>query len=198
MDILPQIDWLLIVAVGVVAMLILFAMLAVGVWFLFGRKPEPPPPKAVDRSIQVAGLDPSDAPTDVPQLEYYGCPVRLAILVVAPVGRGGKIPDKELLPELFDQLVPHFLQVVAGHRPQLHFWPPQVSAAGFTNSFFGKAALPGDRGKGTPWCGIAGRFSAFGQQYLAGLICCGAGATGLGQLVIENELQWPDVLRVKN
>lgn len=87
--------------------------------------------------------------------------------------------------------------MVAAHQPQLHFWPAQVSAVGFSNSFYGKVALPGDRGKGTPWCGIAGRFTALGWQYLAGLVCCGDNATGLGQLVIEQEGQWHDVLRVK-
>jgi len=44
---------------------------------------------------------------------------------------------------------------------------------------------------------MAGRFTALGRQYLAGVVCCGDTATGLGQLVIEQEGQWCDVLRVK-
>jgi hypothetical protein len=172
------------------------ALFGTVLWFVFRRKPARLPAKPADPSIDVSQFDAVGAPADPPQLEYYGCPVRLAILVVAPVGRGS-IPEREQLPELFDQFVPQFLQVVAEHQPLLQFWPGQISAVGFTNSFFGKVALPGDRGKGTPWCAMAGRFTALGRQYLAGIVCCGDTATGLGQLVIEQEGQWCDVLRVK-
>jgi hypothetical protein len=189
-------DSLLVLAVGVVFLLILVAV--TGFWIVLRRKPVRLPPKPPDRSINVATFDASGAAADQPQLEYYGCPVRLAVLIVAPVGRAGSIPEKELLPELFEQFVPQFLQVVAAHQPQLQFWPAQISVAGFTNSFFGKIALPGDRGKGTPWCALAGRFTAMGGHYLAGIVCCGDNASGLGQLVIEQEGQWRDVLRVKN
>lgn len=197
MNVQPPLVWLVILGVGVVGALIMLALIAILAWYVFRRKPPPPPAEPPDRSIDVSSLVASDAPADVPQLEYYGCPVRLAILVLAPVGRDGAIPDKEQLPELLEQFVPHFLQVVAAHRPLLNFWPAQFSTAGFTNSFFAKAALPGDRGKGTPWCAVAGRFTALGRQYLAGIVCCGGSATGLGQLVIEQEGQWHDVLRVK-
>ena len=189
-----------IMVVACIAVLLFIVALGVIVlWFVFRRKPARLPAPPPDPPINVATLDASGAPADVTQLEYYGCPVRLAVLVVAPVGRAGSIPEKELLPELFEQFVPQFLQVVAAHQPQLQFWPPQISSAGFANSFFGKVALPGDRGKGTPWCALAGRFTAMGGHYLAGIVCCGdEGATGLGQLVIEQEGQWRDVLRVKN
>ena len=198
MELPLPVDSIVILAVGVVLLLIMVALIVTVLWFVFRRKPARLPPKPPDRSISVATLNASGAPADVAQLEYYGCPVRLAILIVAPVGRAGSIPEKELLPELFEQFVPQFLQVVAAHQPQLQFWPAQISSAGFTNSFFGKIALPGDRGKGTPWCALAGRFTAMGGHYLAGIVCCGDDATGLGQLVIEQEAQWRDVLRVKN
>jgi len=197
MDVQPPLIWLVMLGVGAVCLLVVLVLLAIAAWFAFRRKPGPPPPKPLDRSIDLSTLDPSGAPADVPQLEYYGCPVRLAVLVLAPVGRDGSIPDKEQLPELLEQFVPHLLQVVAAHQPLLHFWPAQYSVVGFTNSFFVNVALPGNRGKGSPWCGVAGRFTALGRQYLAGIVCCGDDATGLGQLVIEQEQQWRDVLRVK-
>jgi len=198
MDVQPPFFWFVILAVGAVFLLIMLALIVIVLWFAFRRKPAPPPAKPLDRSIDVSALDASGAPADVPQLEYYGCPVRLAILILAPVGRDGSIPEKEQLPELFEQFVPHFLQVVAAHQPLLHFWPAQISTVGFTNSFFSNVPLPSDRGKGTPWCGMAGRFTALGGHYLAGIVCCGDEATGLGQMVIEQEGQWRDVLRVKN
>ncbi|MDP6467123.1 MAG: hypothetical protein QF918_05270 [Pirellulaceae bacterium] len=198
MDVQPPLVWFVILGVGVLFLLFMLALIVMVLWLAFRRKPVPPPAKSLDRSIDVATLDASGAPAGLPQLEYYGCPVRLAVLILAPVGRDGSIPEKEQLPELFEQFVPHFLQVVAAHRPLLHFWPAQVSTAGFANSFFGNVALPGNRGKGTPWCAMAGRFTALGGQYLAGIVCCGNEASGLGQLAIEQEGQWRDVLRVKN
>jgi hypothetical protein len=58
--------------------------------------------------------------------------------------------------------------------------------------------LPGDRGKGTAWCSLAGKFRAAGQVFLAGLVACAAKPNGLGQFVIQHEGQWNDVLRIKN
>jgi len=193
-----NVDSIIAFATGAVLLLIMVALIVIVLRFVFRRKPARLPAKPPEPSINVATLDASGAPENAPRLEYYGCAVRLAVLVVAPVGRAGSIPQKELLPELFEQFVPQFLQVVAAHQPQLHFWPPQISSAGFANAFFGKIALPGDRGKGTPWCAMAGRFTAMGGHYLAGIVCCGDDASGLGQMVIEQEGQWRDVLRVKN
>lgn len=197
MDVQPPLIWLVIVGLGAACVLLFPCLLAWGLWRAFRRKPESTPARVSKRVIDVAALDASGAPDSGPQLEYYGCPVRLAILVLAPVGRDGVPLKKEQLPGLLDQFVPQFLSVVASHQPQLYFWPGQVSAAGFSNAFFGQFVFPGERGKGTPWCGLTGRFAAQGGHYLAGLVCCGETALGLGQLVIEQEGQWHDVLRVK-
>jgi len=199
MEAQPTLAWSLIVAVvvGFVCLLTLLTLVALVVWLMVRRKPQPVSIKKIDRTIDVSALNLSALANGAPQLEYYGCQVRLAILVLAPVGRDGSIPEEAQLPELLQQFVPNFLQVVVSHQPELHFWPAQVSQAGFSNAFFGRIPLPGNQGKGTPWCGIAGRFTALDQPYLAGIICHGENATGLGQLVIEHEGKWRDVLRVK-
>ena len=59
-------------------------------------------------------------------------------------------------------------------------------------------SLPGDRGKGTPWCSIAGRFEANSRQYVVGLICRAENANSLGQMTVDNPAQWMDTLRVKS
>jgi hypothetical protein len=64
-------------------------------------------------------------------------------------------------------------------------------------SFSNHAALPGDRGKNTPWCSIAGRFEADGQRFLAGLICTAAAPNSLGQIMIQHDGMWLDVLRIR-
>ncbi len=198
MNVQPPLTWMVVVGVGVVALLIVFAVISVAIaWWVFRPRPEPIRVKPVVPSFDLTSLDVAAVPASAPRLEYYGCPVRLVMLVLAPVGRDGEIPDKDQLPELLEHIVPLFVQVVGTHEPEVQFWPAQVSTAGFSNAFFGSVAMPGDRGKGTPWCGLAGRFDAFGKHYLAGLVCYGDDARGLGQLVIEQEGLWRDVLRVK-
>ena len=185
-------------ALPAAAAVIVLLMLAVVVWMLLRCRPRPPEPGTLDLSIDVSSLPMTGPPAEGPRLEFYGTPVRLAAVVIAPVGRVGTIPSREQIPNVLEQLLPSLLAVVSSHQPVMRLWPSQLSSQGFTNAFFNKASLPGDRGKGTPWCSAAGKFTAFGKQYLAGLVCCSDQANGLSQLVIEHEGQWNDVLRVRD
>lgn len=188
--------WMLIAA-GI-AMLAVAVLVVSGILMLLARRVPEPPPAAMDLSIDVDALDSAGPPADAVRIELYGTPVRLAVFVLAPVGRDGTVPSKEQLPDLLEQLVPGFLQIVSSHGPLLRFWPNQLSSHGFMNAFFNKISLPGDRGKGTRWCSVAGKFTAQGTQFLAGLVCCADQPNGLGQFMIEREGQWNDVLRIRS
>ena len=155
-------------------------------------------PSAPDRSIDVAALDPSGPPACGPRLEVYGTPVRLACVVLAPVGREGRVPTPQELPEIVEQLVPGMKTIVASHQPILRLWPEQLSSQGFIHAFFNQVTLPGDRGKGTPWCSLAGKFRVGEQAYLVGLVVCAAQPNSLGQFEIQHEGKWNDVLRTKD
>ena len=159
-----------------------------------GRKPEPAAP---DLRIDVSALPAHGPPADGPRLEFYGTPVRLAVLVLAPAGRGCSLPDGRSLEEALETLLPGLTELIKSHRPVVRGWPYQLSSLGFTNSFFGHAALPGERGKGTPWCAAAGRFEAGGQQLLAGLICVADKPNSLSQVIVQHPGQWLDLLRIK-
>ncbi len=129
-------------------------------------------------------------------LEFYGVPVRLAVLVLAPVGRDTQLPTLTELPAVVEHLLPNLNRVLERDRPIFRAWPPQLSREGFLRSFFYHLALPGDRGKNTPWCSIAGRFTYNGVPLQAGLVCCAAKPNGLGQVIVEHEGRWLDVIRV--
>jgi hypothetical protein len=58
-------------------------------------------------------------------------------------------------------------------------------------------ALPGDRGKGTPWCSIAGRLQVGDRLFLIGLVCCAHQPNALSQFVVQHEGQWLDILRIR-
>ena len=188
----------------------LFALLAIGtaialclgtmlflIFRLFRKRSSPAPDQRDELAIDVAALPASSPPKDGPQLEFYGTPVRLAVMVLAPVGRGGETPAPAELADTLENLLPGLQEIIGRHQPQVIIWPNQLSSQGFLQAFFNLAALPGDRGKGTPWCSAAGKFEGGGQQYLAGLICCSAGPNSLGEITVDKPGQWLSVLRVR-
>ncbi len=152
-------------------------------------------PPALD--VQVTGLGTAGPPPGPPVLEYYHYPVRLAAIVLAPAGRTRELPPVDQLGGLVDLLVPGLGPVVALHQPLVRRWPPQLSVRGFAHSFFVHARLPGQGGKGTPWCSVAGVFRVDNQPVMAGLVLRAASNVSLGQQIVDHEGKWQDVLRVK-
>jgi len=141
---------------------------------------------------QLAPAGPLDAG---PQLQCYNVPVRLVVVVLAPVGRGSHQPATDYVPKIIDQIVPGLQAAAAAHGARIKLWPPQLSTQGFAHALFSDMPLPGKRGKGTPWCALAGRFSADGQAFLAGLIMRAAAPNNLSQVTLDHETQWLELLR---
>jgi hypothetical protein len=195
-----QAPWLLL---NQSLVLVGLGILAIGVaWWLLGRWLRRPKAGGVDHltleSVDVSSLADHGPPDGAEGLTFYHVPVRLALLVLAPVGRDGQLPPSDQLPELVDQLVPGLMGVLRRDQPEFRRWPAQLSSEGFTKAFFSHLRLPGDRGKGTPWCSIAGKFETDQTQYLAGLVCRAAAGNSLSQVAIQHAGQWLDVLRVRS
>ncbi|HZL89488.1 MAG TPA: hypothetical protein VFB96_14080 [Pirellulaceae bacterium] len=174
------------------------ALLSVA-WVLLRRRKIAPlaNEEVLDRSVDVAALDAHPPAAAGPQLEVYGTPVRVAVVVMAPPGRGGSVPPKKELPALSEFLVPNLGAVLIASQPLYVRWSPQLSSQGFVQSFFNKLSLPGDHGKGTVWCSLAGKFEAHGQLYLVGLVCCASAPNGLGEITVEHPGEWLQILRAR-
>jgi hypothetical protein len=166
-------------------------------WRLLVRRKKPPRPLPPDLHVDVSQLDDSGPPLQAPTLRYYHTPMRLAVIVLAPAGRDRTLPPPEDLHEVVEAIVPGLSKVIAAHKPVVYRWPTQLSTQGFAHSFFANVKLPGDGGKGTPWCSAAGVFRFQGQVTLAGLVMCAESAIHFGRRKIEEEEKWLDVLRVK-
>ena len=166
-------------------------------WGLFRRRRRVSLPPSEDLRIEVAGLGEAGPPPGPPFLEFYNLPMRLAAIVLAPVGRTSELPPHEELPPLIEAIVPGLDRVAALHRPLVRRWPNQVSVNGFAHLFFNHARLPGNGGKGTPWSSMAGVFKIKGKPVMAGLIFRAAEPNSLGQTIIESEHQWLGCLRVR-
>lgn len=178
---------------GIVLTLVLL-MIVVQRW---KRRRDRELPTAPLTAIRIADL-PTQGPSIAgPRLECYGTRIRLAVVVLAPVGRSGNIPPPSQLPALWESLLPGLGGIMESQPPVIEFWPAQLSSQGFTQLFFHHLALPGDRGRGSPWCSVAGKFDFHGQQFLVGLIGCAATPNGLGQITVQHQGLWLDVLRVR-
>lgn len=164
-------------------------------WLLRHRKKQERP--TIDLSIDVSQLVDKGPALDEPHLDFYGTPVRVAAIVIAPAGRQGELPQPELLPGALEHLVPGLSDIIAHQRPLIRRWPEQLSSQGFVHSFFNNVSLPGSRGKGSPWCSIAGRLQLGERGILVGLLCIAGSSNGLSQVIVEHEGQWPDILRVR-
>jgi hypothetical protein len=166
------------------------------VWRRLRRSRQPRRGPADELAVDVGELNHSGPPADGPRLEFYGTPVRLAVVVVAPGGRGGELPPPDVLPGLMERLVPGMTHTIARHKPLICRWPVQLSSLGFAQAFFNQVALPGSRGKGTPWASLAGKLTIGDRSFLVGLVCCADKANALSQVVVEHEGQWLDILRI--
>lgn len=184
-----------LIAAGIAVAVVL--VLAIALWSFVGRRQSGELTQDANLSIDVEKLDNKGPLPDGPQLSYYGTQVRLVVLVLAPAGRGTEFPSKENLRDIVDRLVPDLSMVLDWHQPIYRQWPDQLSTKGFSQTLFNNMRLPGDRGKGTPWCGIAGRFEIGEGHLLAGLICRASSPNGLSQIVVEHEGQWNDIMRVQ-
>lgn len=185
------------------AMAVALVLLAVGILLLalllpwwFRRRKRVVIAVAPPLQVNVSALPAEGPPAAGPALRIYNVPVRLAMLVLAPVGRNATAPSTAQVGEIIDQVVPGLAAIAESHESTIKIWPAQLSSQGFLHQFSVNVGLPGDGGKGTPWCSVCGRFDASGTSYLAGLLLCAAKMNSLGQFLVERETQWPDMLRV--
>ncbi|MEN6458692.1 MAG: hypothetical protein ABFC63_07155 [Thermoguttaceae bacterium] len=166
-------------------------------WCVIRRLRRPavlPPPNL---QIEVTSLSELGPPAGLPAIEFYNLPVRVAAVVLAPVGPHSELPSDEQLDALLAAVLPGLDQIVTRHRPVIRRWPHQVSARGFARLLFSNAKLPGNYGKGTPWSSVAGMARVEGQPVMVGMVLRAASANSLGQTVIEAEHQWLGCLRVR-
>ena len=184
----------------------LFVLVAIAATFLLGlvmiviraftRRQKSSGIESENLAIDLSQLELQPVPSRT-MLEVYGVPMRLMVLVLAPVGRSVVFPGRNQLPQTVELLIPRLTSVLDQHQPIYRSWPVQLSPRGFSRSFFANLKLPGDGGKGTRWCGIVGPFETAGGRLVAGMILLAEAPNGYGQIEIEHEGQWHNVVRVQ-
>lgn len=171
------------VIAALVVLLLLRRLLAGG-----EKRPEPAP---TTQTLTLAELGERGVPSTGPRIIFRNVPVRLAALVIAPMGRTGPIPDVGELPAMVDLMLPGLASIVAAHRPTVQGWGSQSSVPGFTSAFFGQASLPGKLiGIGTPWTAVAGTYRYGGARFAIGVILRADAPNNIGEIIINDEAEW--------
>ena len=189
---LPTAELVKYAVIAVVVLVVLFIL-----WKLLTRRKREPVRQVPDLAIDVLALGTEGPPAGGPVLEFYNVPARLAAVVLAPAGRVRQLPPLNQLDAVYEAIVPGMARVVATHRPLLRRWPAQLSPRGFAHTFFTHARLPGEGGKGTPWCSAAGLVKIEGQPVMAGLVMRTESPSSHSQETIESEEQWLRILQIK-
>lgn len=127
------------------------------------------------------------------QLMVMNHPVRLRLVVIAPVGKKtiGKV-DSAL-----EQVFRGLGEVAIDDKPRVRIWPPQLSTQGFAPTFFRLTKRPEPDGKASRWILLAGPARAGAMPVLLGLAVQADEALQAGLLTMT-ETKWSEVLRVEN
>jgi hypothetical protein len=175
-------------AAVLVAVLVLMALL---------RKPKP---EGIDpeagMGLDLEDLPPAPAKTAPKQLALQGQPVRLRLVVLAPIGRKVAATDDDVEPML-DQIVRGMGQVARYDQPQVKAWPLGMSNLGFSPMFFRRVARPDPAGRPSHWVLVAGKARAGAGQVLLGLALWSKEPTTMGNIAVKPE-EWNQLLRVES
>lgn len=136
----------------------------------------PPPPRAGKHRLLV-----------------QGSPMRLRLVVVAPVGKKDFAKGGDVEP-ILDEVVPGLAEIAEADKPRVRVWPAQLTVPGFPPSFWRLTEKPS--GQAGNWVLVAGAARANGQPVLLGLALWTDKPTKKGQLVLEPN-QWSEALRVE-
>jgi hypothetical protein len=173
-------------AIGGAVMLLLLLIL----WRCRGRRPTLDPQAELIENL-------ADYPPAGPgpqRLFLHGQPLRLRLVVLAPMGKRA-LPTDGAVEPLLDGVLHGLGDIARQDRPRLRVWPAQLSHQGFAPTFFRLTHRPEPAGKPSPWVLAAGPVRAGGQQFLLGLALCADGATELGNVALQAN-QWNESFRI--
>lgn len=128
------------------------------------------------------------------RLFLHGQPLRLRLVVLAPLGKRALPADGAVEP-LLDQVLRGLGDVARQDRPRIRLWPAQLSHQGFAPTFFRLTQRPEPAGKPSPWVLVAGPVRAGSHQFVMGLALWSEEAVKLDNVPLQAH-QWMEFFRV--
>jgi hypothetical protein len=172
------------------------AVVLLGIFMALKRKPaeEGHDPEA---GMHEALAEYPDAPplAGSRQVTYQGEPVRVRLVVVAPIGRQEVSADGDMEP-ILNQMVRGVGAAARQDQPQVRAWPLGMSNAGFTPMFFRRVHRPEPPGTPSNWILVAGQARAGGRGVLVGMALWSDELTTIGNVAVGQD-EWNELLRIE-
>jgi hypothetical protein len=186
--------WLVGAIVVLVGLLIFFGLLRF-VWRgIFAARRRPFLESEREFEVNLAECLLSAAPPLERQLSVYHVPVRMRMVVVAPVGREADL-DAIAVEKLLDLVIPGLGDIARWDHPRFRVWPSPMSNVGFGIAFHRRMHKPETDGNPSQWILVAGRAQVGRMPLMIGLALWADKPNMLGRINLEPH-QWLDVLRL--
>jgi hypothetical protein len=127
----------------------------------------------------------------------HGLPVRLRLIVAAPLGyEAGDILLDEV-EALLNYLVPGLSQMLEADRPRIRTWPTQFSSQGFVAAFLRHTLTPDPERQLSRWVLVIGKALMEHRPVAVGLVLLADQENLLGRITLEHPHQWLEALRIR-
>jgi hypothetical protein len=194
-DFLNSGGWLLVGLVLILFLLLLLGLTLRALWRrLFGAGDVPDDSDA----DYIVNLEECPLPVGPPperRLTVYHLPVRVRLVIVAPMGRETNL-DAIAVEKTLDQVLFGLSDIVRGDRPLIRAWPAQLSHHGFATAFHRRMRRPEPDHLASQWILVSGRAKLGNQPLLVGFGLWADEPNMVGRLTLE-PYQWLDVLRLQ-
>jgi hypothetical protein len=138
---------------------------------------------------------PDPPPVGSRQVTYQGQPVRIRLVVVAPVGRQAVAGDDDMEP-ILNQVVRGLGTTARQDQPQVRTWPLGMSRVGFQPMFFRRVVRPEPPGTPSNWILVAGQARAGAQGVLLGMALWSDEPTRIGNVAVGQD-EWNELVRIE-
>lgn len=187
---------ILLIIAAASGLFVVLALVAIGLLlFRIGGKKRVVQSPTTNMTIDLEALPLPPLPGEAATLDIYSSPSQLAVLVLAPVGRGHDLPDQADWRPLLEQLCPGFTEILDQHQPVFRKWPAQISHAGFYRSFFANMRNQDSPTSTTQWYKLAGRLDWLNRQILVGIVAKSNQGTPLAPIQVEQSGKWREILK---
>lgn len=174
---------------GGVAVLIVLLLLV----RLLGRGKAGPAQERGLKSENLADFPPPPGAPGPRRLSVHANPVRLRLVIVAPIGRDNTIDAAAVEAEL-DKVQKGLGALCKQDKPRVRVWPAQMSNQGFAPTFHRLVEKPEADGKPSRWVLMAGPTPSKPRPILLGLVLWADEPNTMGRLTLKPE-QWAEALR---
>ncbi len=171
---------------------VVLVLIVIAVFMRRGKKPVDPEQGLGEN---LAGFPPAPGNPGRRRLTVQGQPMRLRLVVIAPVGK--KPMSAEQAEGILGLVMRELDQIAKVDRPRVRVWPPQMSNVGFAQSFFRRVLRPEPRGRMSHWVRVAGPAKAGATPILLGMALWADENTDVDEVMLEGP-EWLDVVRVVN